>query len=139
EKTKRIDIVSFAKEAEIDPIYYDNTYFLGADKKDKRTYVLFRDALKKSGMVGLGTYVLRNREHIGVIKVYENALVLTKLHYENEIRDLGDYDIPTTNEKPKGAELKMAVSLIEQLAAPFDISQYKDEYTQQLMVFIKKK
>jgi len=78
EKTKRIDIVSFVKEKEIDPIYYDTTYYLGPDKKDQKTYALLRDAMKKTGMVGLGTYVLRNKEHVGVIKVYKNALVLNK-------------------------------------------------------------
>lgn len=139
EKTKRIDIVSFVKETEIDPIYYDTTYYLGADKKDQKTYALLRDAMKKSGMVGLGTYVLRNKEHLGVIKVYKNALVLTKLHYEDEIRGLDDYDIPASSIKTSEPEIKMAISLIEQLAAPFDISQYKDEYTGQLLEFIKKK
>jgi DNA end-binding protein Ku len=139
EKTKRIDIVSFVKEIEIDPIYYDTTYFLGADKKDQKTYALLRDALTKSGMVGLGTYVLRNKEHLGVIKVYKNALVLTKLHFEHEIRSLDDYDIPTSSVKTSAPEVKMAISLIDQLASPFDISQYKDEYTEQLLKFIEKK
>lgn len=139
EKTKRIDIVSFVKESEIDPIYYDTTYFLGADKKDQKTYALLREALKKSKMVGLGTYVLRNKEHLGVIKVYKNALVLTKLHFEDEIRSLDDYDIPTGSVKTSDAEVEMAISLIKQMASPFDISKYKDEYTGQLMEFIKKK
>lgn len=139
EKTKRIDIVSFVNETEIDPIYYDTTYFLGADKKDQKTYVLLRDSLKKSGMVGLGTYVLRNKEHLGVIKVYKNALVLTKLHYQDDIRDLDDYGIPPASIKTSAPEIKMAISLIKQLASPFDISQYKDEYTGQLMELIEKK
>src|SRR5690606_35180174 len=98
-----------------------------------------RDALKKTGMVGLGKYVLRNKEHLGVIKVYKNALVLTKLHFESEIRDLGDYNIPADSVKSTPAEVKMAVSLIEQLVEPFDISNYKDEYTEQLLKFIKQK
>jgi DNA end-binding protein Ku len=139
EKTKRIDIVSFVQENEIDPIYYDTTYFLGANKKDQKTYALLREALKKSGMVGLGTYVLRNKEHLGVIKVYKNALVLTKLHFEDEIRSLDDYEIPTGSVKISAPEIEMAISLIKQLAAPFDISQYKDEYTEQLLKFIEKK
>jgi len=139
EKTKRIDIVSFIKEKEIDPIYYDTTYYLGADKKDQKTYALLRDAMKKTGMVGLGTYVLRNKEHLGVIKVYQNALVLTKLHFESEIRDLKDYNIPPESVKSTAAEVKMATSLIEQLVEPFDISNYKDEYTEQLLKFIKQK
>jgi len=139
EKTKRIDIVSFVKENEIDSIYYDTTYYLGPDKKDQKTYALLRDAMKKTDMVGLGTYVLRNKEHVGIIKVYKNALVLTKLHFENEIRNLDDYNIPTESVKSTAAEVKMATSLIEQLVEPFDISNYKDEYTNQLLKFIKQK
>jgi len=139
EKTKRIDIVSFVKEKEIDPIYYDTTYYLGADKKDQKTYALLRDAMKKTEMVGLGTYVLRNKEHLGVIKVYKNALVLTKLHFESEIRDLEDYNIPPASVKSTAGEVKMATTLIEQLVEPFDISNYKDEYTEQLLKFIKEK
>src|SRR3546814_7791852 len=111
EKTKRIDIGSFVEEKEIDPIYYDTTYFLGAEKKDQKTYALLRDALKKSGMVGLGTYVLRNKEQLGVIKVFGQALILTKLHFENEIRNIEDYDIPTNSIKSSAAEIKMAISL----------------------------
>lgn len=139
EKTKRIDIVSFVKEAEIDPIYYDKTYFLGADKKDQKTYALLRNALKKSGMVGLGKYVLRNKENLGVIKVYKNSLVLTKLHFENEIRESDDYEIPSNSVKISEPEVEMAISLINQLAAPFNISEYKDEYSEQLLDFIKLK
>src|SRR5690606_32450178 len=139
EKTKRIEITAFIKEKEIDPIYYDKTYYLGANKKDQKTYALLRDAMKKTGMMGLGTYVLRNKEHLGVIKVYKNELVLTKLHFESEIRDLKDYDIPPASVKSTAGEVKMATSLIEQLEEPFDISKYKDEYTAQLLKFIKQK
>src|SRR5690606_16699485 len=75
----------------------------------------------------------------GVIKVYKNALVLTKLHFESEIRSLDDYNIPAESVKSTAAEVKMATSLIEQLVEPFDISKYKDEYTNQLLKFIKQK
>ncbi|WP_036601840.1 Ku protein [Olivibacter sitiensis] len=138
-RTDSIDISAFVKEKEIDPIYYDTTYYLEPNGKDVKPYCLLRTALKKSGMVALGTYVLRNREHLGVIKVYQNALVLTKLHFEEEIRDPQAFDIPAANVRLKPEERKMALSLVEQLSAPFDISKYKDEYTAQLLKFIKAK
>lgn len=138
ERTKRIAISSFILEKEIDPIHYDTTYYL-EPAADEKPYVLLRNALKKKGMVAMGTYVLRNREHLGVIKVYKNALVLSKLHFEQEIRTPEAFSIPTTKVGVKSEELKMAVSLIEQMASPFDISKYKDEYTAQLLKFIKRK
>lgn len=138
EKTKRIDILSFVEEQEIDSIYFETGYFLVPDARDEKPYALLREAMKKSGMVGLGTYVLRNREHLCVIKVYENALLLNKLHFAQEINDPADYKIPSSV-KLRPEELKMAVSLINSMAAPFDVSGYKDEYTNQLMKFIRAK
>ncbi len=138
EKTKRIDILSFIKESEIDSIYFDAGYYLEPASKEHKPYVLLREALKKSGMVGLGSYVMRNKQHLCVIKIYKNALLLNKLHFEQEINEPQDYNIPGA-EKLNAAELKMAVSLVNSMAAPFDISGYKDEYAAQLMKFIRAK
>lgn len=139
EKTKRIDITSFIKEEEIDPIYYDTTYYLEPEPKDEKPYTLLRAAMKKTGVVAMGSFVMRNKEHLCVIKVLDRALVLSKLHFEQEIRPLDDYKIPAASVKVNPAEVKMAVSLIESMEAAFDISHYKDEYTAQLMKFIKAK
>lgn len=139
EKTKRIEITSFVAEAEIDPIYYDTTYYLEPDPKDQKPYALLREAMKKSGVVGMGSFVMRNREQLCVIKVLQQALVLSKIHFEDEIRSLDDFKIPTTAVKVSAAETKMATALIDHMKAPFDISQYKDQYTAQLLKFIRNK
>ncbi len=138
ERSKRIDIESFVREKDIDPIYYDASYYLVPSGEEK-PYSLLRSALKKTGMVAMGTYVLRNREHLGVIKVYEDALVLVKLHFEEEIRSPQSFDIPKGNTRVKSEELKMAVSLVQQMEKPFDISKYRDAYTAELLKFIRKK
>lgn len=138
DKTKRIDIISFVDEKEIDSIYFETGYFLEPDAKDEKPYALLREALKKTGKVGLGTYVLRNREHLCVIKVYKNALLLNKLHYAQELNDPADYKIPKTV-KLLPAEVKMAVSLVDAMTEPFDVKGYKDEYTAQLLKFIRAK
>ncbi len=138
-KTKRIDILSFFDEKEVDPIYYENTYFLVPDAQHAKPYVLLREAMSKTGMVALGTYVMRNKEHLCIVKVYENALVLSKIHFQQELRSPADFKIPSGTEKMGAAELKMAVSLVQSMAGTFDISPYKDEYTAQLMKFIKDK
>ncbi len=139
EKTKRIEITSFIKEEEIDPIYYETTYYLEPEPKDQKPYALLRDAMKKSGMVGMGTFVMRTKEQLCVVKVLKNALVLSKIHFEDEIKPLDDFKIPTAAVKVTPAETKMAVALIESMKAPFDISDYKDRYTAQLLKFIENK
>lgn len=139
EKTKRIEITSFVKEEEIDPIYYETTYYLEPDQKDQKPYALLREAMKKSGVVGMGSFVMRSKEQLCVVKVLKNALVLSKIHFEDEIRPLDEFKIPTAAVKVTPAETKMAVALIDNMKAPFDISQYKDQYTSQLMKFIENK
>jgi DNA end-binding protein Ku len=139
EKTKRIEITSFVQEEEIDPIYYETAYYLEPDPKDQKPYALLREAMKKSGVVGMGSFVMRNKEQLCVIKVLKNALVLSKIHFEDEIRPLDEFKIPTSAVKVTPAETKMAVALIESMKAPFDISEYKDKYTAQLLKFIEHK
>lgn len=139
EKTKRIEISSFVKEEEIDPIYYETTYYLEPDPKDKKPYALLREAMKKSGVVGMGTFVMRNKEQLCVIKVLERALVLSKIHFQEEIRSMDDYKFPDASVKVNPAEVKMATALIDSMKGPFDISAYKDEYTSQLLKFIRNK
>lgn len=139
EKSKQINITSFVKEEEIDTIFYETFYYLEPGKNDEKPYALLRDALIKTKMVAMGSFVMRNKEVLCVIKVYKNALVLSKIHFEQEIRPLDDYKIPSENYKVNPAEIKMAISLIDAMRAEFDISQFQDEYTENLMKLIKRK
>lgn len=139
EKSKQINITSFVKEAEIDTIFYETFYYLEPGKTDSKPYALLRDAMIKTKMVGLGSFVMRNKEVLCVIKVFRNALILCKIHFEKEIRPLEDYNIPSENYKVSPAEIKMASSLIDAMKADFDISAFKDEYTENLLDLIKKK
>ena len=86
---------------------------------------------------GLGTFVLRNRESLVLIKPYNDILILNKLRYPEEIRDTSEIKVTSSHSKP--GELKMAVQLIEQLSGEFDISKYKDTYTDQLLKLIQAK
>jgi DNA end-binding protein Ku len=138
EKSKYIDIFQFVKEEEIDSVYFEKPYYVEPDKTGNRPYALLREALKKAGMAGVGSFVMRNKEHLAVIKVYQNVIVLNMIRYEQEIRDYKDLKIPNASEA-KPTELKMALELIKQMTEPFDISQYKDTYTEQLMKLIKAK
>lgn len=137
EKNKLINITEFVDEVEIDTMYYENPYYLAPDKSGIKAYNLLRDALAETGKVGLGTYVLRNKESIGVIKPHEDVLVLNKIRFGEEIRDTSELDVKAT--KSNAAELKMAIALINQLSGDFDISHFKDTYSADLLKLIKDK
>lgn len=137
EKNKLITISEFVDESEIDTMYYENPYYLAPEKNGVKAYNLLRDALEETGKVGLGTYVLRNKESIGLIKAHEDILVLNKIRFGEEIRDTSELDIKTTKSNPQ--ELKMAIALINQLTGKFDIKQYKDTYSTELLKLIKAK
>ncbi|WP_153796513.1 non-homologous end joining protein Ku [Foetidibacter luteolus] len=138
EKTKNIDIFQFVKLQEIDSVYFETPYYLEPDKSGTRAYALLREALRKSGMAGLGNFVLRNREHLVILKAKDNAIILNTIRFEEEIRDASNLKLPAkTSAKPN--EIKMALSLIENMTATFDIKAYKDNYTAELMKLIKAK
>jgi DNA end-binding protein Ku len=137
EKTKMIDIEEFIHEQDIDSMYYETPYYLEPEKSGVKAYALLRDALKKTGKAALGSFVLRTKQSLCLIKTHDNILVLNKIRYEEEIRSSGDLQIPASTSKP--AEIKMALQLINQLTGKFDISKYKDSYTADLMKLIKAK
>lgn len=137
EKTKVIEISSFAMEKEIDSLFYEKPYYLEPDKSGVRAYGLLLESLKKSGKVGLGSFVLRNKESLCLIKTSGNVLILQKIRFAEEIRSSSQLNIP--KEAPKPAELKMALTLVEQLTKPFDISAYRDTYSEKLMKVIEAK
>jgi DNA end-binding protein Ku len=137
EKSKVININEFVDESEIDGIYYETPYYLEPEKSGAKAYGLLRDALAKSGKVGFGSFVLRNKEGLCLIKPVENVLVLNRIRWAQEIRPASELNIPKETAKP--AEMKMAMQLIESLSGPFDIDKYKDTYADELMKLIKAK
>ncbi|RBL93713.1 non-homologous end joining protein Ku [Chitinophaga flava] len=137
-KSKIIEIESFVDEASIDDIYFENPYFLEPAKGGEKAYELLLEALQKTGKAGLSRFVLRSQEHLSVIRPRENYLLLQQLRYEEEIRSSQDLTLPSEVKIGK-KELDMAIELIQQYAAEFDISRYKDEYKEELMKIIKAK
>lgn len=138
EKTKTINIQNFVEETEIESIYYEQPYYLQPDKSGEKAYGLLRDALKHSGKVGLATFVMRSKESLVIVKPYEKVMVLNRIRFQEEIRDIKDISTPPAI-KGKSAELTMATKLIDQLTTKFDISKYKDTYTANLLKIIKAK
>ena len=138
EKTKTINIEEFVDESEIESMYYETPYYLEPEKSGVRAYALLREALLKTGKVGISTFVLRSKEAIAVLRANEKVIILNRMRFEEEIREASDLHLPPkTVVKP--TELKMAVSLISQLSGKFDISKYKDTYSAALLKTIKAK
>lgn len=137
EKTKTIDITEFVKVEEVPSIYYDSAYYIEPEKNGSKAYVLLRDSLIKSKKAAIGSFVLRNKENLCLISPSEKILVLHKIRYAEEIRSTED--IKVENAKISTAEINMAVKLIDQLSGKFNISEYKDSYTETLLEFIKAK
>lgn len=137
-QTKEISLDFFCDEGEIDPIYYETSYFLEPEKSGGRAYLLLHTALASSGKAAVGSFVLRNREHLCVIRPYGSILLLQRIKFTAELRKPEAVSLPAKS-SVKPAELKMAKALIEQLSGPFDISKMEDTYTDKLMAFIKAK
>jgi len=137
-KSAVIEITDFVDEKEIESIYFENPYYLAPEKAGARAYLLFREALEKSGKAGIGSFVLRNKEHLCVLRPYEDVVVLNTMRYSQEIRDTKELAIPKSA-KPKPAEMKMAMALIDQLSSEFDLSKFKDTYSSELLKLIHTK
>lgn len=137
EKNKIIEIKEFVDQPEIDSLYYDMPYYLEPGKGGAKAYTLLRDTLKKTKKAGIGTFVLRSRENLVLIKPYEQLLVLNKMRFEEEVRDPAEIKIPKASNST--AEMKMATQLINELSHRFSISRYKDTYSDKLMKLIKAK
>lgn len=138
EKSDVILIKDFIKEAEVEAKYYEKPYYLAPDQGGARAYALLREALKKSGKVGVASFVMRTKEHPAVLQPDGDVLILNQMRFAEELRKSDELDLPKV-QKIAPAEMKLAMQLIDQGAGSFDISKYKDEYTAALMKAIKAK
>ncbi len=138
EKTQTIDIQSFVMESDIDSIYYEQPYYLEPDKNASKSYGILRDALIQSKKVGVATFVFRNKEALAIIKPFGKVIVLNRIRFEEEIRDVKEIKAPPVA-KGKSTELTMALKLIGHLTTKFNISRYKDTYTSKLLSIIRAK
>lgn len=138
EKSKIIEVNNFVKEDEIDTIYFENSYYIEPEKSGEKAYALLREALSKSGKVGLAQFVLRTAETLSVLKPLKDVLVLSKIRFAEEIRSTEELKLPPKN-VVKPEELKMALSLINQYSQEFDINKFKDEYAAALLKVIEQR
>jgi DNA end-binding protein Ku len=139
ETNKNISIVDFVDQAEIDPMFFDTPYYLAPGKNADHVYALFREALSKSGKVGIGKVAFREREHLAAIKAHGNALMLDTLHFADEIAKTTGLDLPAKSAKITERERKLAEQLIDEMSAKFEPEKYADTYREALLEMIDQK
>lgn len=138
EQSKTIDILDFVKQEEIDPRYFESPYYLVPGKGGEKPYALLREAIKKSGVVGIGKIIIRQTQHLAAVKVIGDAMILEIMRFANELVDASEYSFPS-RDAVRPQELHMAQQLIDNLAEPFDPTRYTDDYRANLMKVIKAK
>jgi DNA end-binding protein Ku len=132
-----IELTSFVKAAEIDPVYFERSYYLEADQVGAKPYALLMRALKTKQVAAIAKVALRNKESLCVLRPGENVLMLETLYYPDEIRTAELPEAPDVLVSPQ--ELTMALTLVEMLEEPFDPSKYHDEYRTALLEMIEAK
>src|SRR5690554_2685278 len=138
--TQSIDVLSFVPASEVPLYYFDTPYYLAPDKRGAKGYALFREVLRKSGLIALASVVLHTRQYLAAILPLDDVLMLVTMRYADEIRDAGELDIPTGKESaPSAREMEMASRLLEDMTAPWDPELYRDEYRDDLMATIEEK
>ena len=136
-----IDIGDFVEAAEIDPVYFEKSYFLEPTDVGAKAFSLLRRALEETGRVALARVTIRTRERLATLRAYEDgALILETMFWPDEIRSTGALDLPEGDEaKVRAKELDMARSLVESLADRFDPDAYTDTYRAALEQLIERK
>lgn len=138
EKSKVIEIESFVDIADVNPMFYETSYYTEPDTKNNKAYALLVQALIKSKKAGLARFVLRSTESLCLVYPVENVLVVTRIRFAQEIRGTEDLEIAdnvTINKK----ELDVGLALINQYAEKFNVSKFKDEYNDELLKIIRAK
>ena len=139
EATHTIDIEDFVELEQIDPIYYEHTYFLAPDTGGDKAYTLLLKAMKDSQKVAIGRVVIRTKEYLAAIRPYERALALETMFFPDEIVSVDDIRGVPKQQRPADREMKMAKQLIDSLSTDFDPDKYHDEYRKRVEGLIKKK
>jgi DNA end-binding protein Ku len=136
--THSIDIFEFIDQKEIDIRYYDRPYYLEPGKGADKAYILLRDVLLRSKKIAIATFVLHNREHLGVVKPLGEFLILNRIRYARELRDPSFIKLPK-NITIKPQEMTMAATLVKQLTRKFVPKQIHDTYDEELEKIVNAK
>ena len=137
EQGHAVEIQEFVDLTDVDPVYFDRPYYVSPDKGGAKGYRLLVEAIEHSGKVGIARFVMRQRQHLAVLRVRDHALVLETMHYHDEVADISEMDLPKTSVNEREREL--AVQIIESMATTFEPERYTDEYREQLEELIRQR
>ncbi|KRE86395.1 Ku protein [Paenibacillus sp. Soil766] len=139
EANKEIKILDFVNLTDIDPVYFQKTYYLGPGDTGAGAYMLLLDSMRQTGKIGIAKVSIRSKSSLAAIRVIDNCLAMETIFYPDEIRPISQVpNLPekvTVNER----EMEMAKMLINQLSTPFEPEKYKDEYRARLLDAIEHK
>jgi DNA end-binding protein Ku len=132
---KAMEILEFVKSDDVDPIYFESSYYLVAEEAGKRPYALLAKALEETGYLAIAKLTMHNREYTVILRPYESGMMLHTMYYSDEVREMESFG--TEGIELKEAEVKVAHQLIEALAADFDPDKYHDQFQENLKQLIK--
>ena len=136
---KAVEIIEFVKLEEIDPIYFERSYFLAPDTGGGKAYALLREALSNSGKIGVAKITIRSKEQLAIVRVYGETLIMETIHFPDEVRSSEEVPNIPSDEKITEKELDTALMLIDQLTAKFEPDKYQDDYRTALLELIEQK
>lgn len=139
QSARAMEILEFVKVDEIDPLYFDASYYVTPEDEGRKAYQLLLDAMEESEYAAIAKLTMHQREHIVVVRPRKKGMTLHTMFYTNEIREVAEYGKIDAASEPKPAEKKLAEQLIESLAAPFEPSKYKDNYMESMEKMIEAK
>lgn len=140
EGTRTIDIEEFVDLTEIDPLWFERSYYLVPDERAAKPYALLVEAMSRTGKVALGRFVLRTKQYWATLRAREGVLVLATMLYADEIVAPSDLEVADTSAvAPSDRELTMAEQLVQSLSAPFDPAKYRDEHREKVLALVEAK
>jgi DNA end-binding protein Ku len=132
---KAMEILEFVKAEEVDPIYFETSYYLVPGEAGKRPYALLARALEEAGQLGIAKLTMHNREYTVILRPHEGGIMLHTMFYSNEVRQVESFGRPDVD--IKDAEVKVAHQLIDALSAKFEPQKYHDTFEDNLKELIK--
>ncbi len=137
-KTARtMEILEFVQNSELDPVLLESSYYVQPDEAGEKPYTLLFEAMRKSGYSAIAKLTMHNREHVVIVRTGQNGIILHTMYYRDEIRAMEEFRVNTDLISDK--ELKMAETLIEALASPFEHEKYQDRYRESVQKMIEAK
>jgi DNA end-binding protein Ku len=141
QRSQSIEIVRFVQEDEVDPVYFDRTYYLApaGAAAQRRPYVLLLRAMEEAGVAAIGKFVLWGKENLSLIRAQGDALVLETLYFAEDVRSKAEIEEAVAETDVKGPELELAGQVIQSLVGEWDPAEFENDYRRELKTMLEAK